>query len=250
MATVICAALTTPHLSAESVNPEEALPVKLKSRKALYENRIQAAINPVQVRYRRDLEMMLAGYTRARDLDSALAVSEELKTLDGLEEPIKEDKVAPRKLVDLKQRYTADIQRAEAPIREHYERDLQDMIAEFTHSRELEAAVSVRSELDRFKLLQQKSDPDGLSAWLQRHLLVWKGENGYVEISFDHKKATVTADGREIMERPYTLKDEDTIEFDWAANDTNSFLLSKDRKSFVRASSAGKVNHGGKVKPR
>lgn len=249
-AILACILWETPVFSEEQSNPGAPLPENLGARKRLYEEQIERAVKPVKDRYRRDLELMIDGYARARDLDSSLAVSNELKILDGVDEVIEEAETESPKLVDLKQDYSEELQRVQAPVNEQYLRDLKVMIEDYTRSRELEAAVAVRSELQRLERLQQSSDPDGLTVWLLNHILTWKGQNGFVEISFDQKKATVSSDGREIMERSYTIKDEDTVEFEWSANDTNSFTLSKDRRSFVRSSSSGSANHEGEVKRR
>lgn len=251
---VACGLLEAPLFSAEEVNTTGALPERLESRKKLYEEGSEAAVKPVKDRYRRDLEALISGFTRSRDLDASLAVSHELKTLDGSDEatgePIGEAKIEPQKLVELRQNFHERRQRVQAPIFDRYVRDLKAMIDDFTQSRELEAALAVRSELERVELRQKSSDPDSLGKWLQNHSLVWKGQSGFVEVSFDQRMARVNADGREIMARPYSIKGEDTVEFEWSANDINSFKLSEDRNSFVRSSSSGSANHGGEVKPR
>lgn len=239
-----------PLLSVEEENAVADEPEELKNRRMLHEERIAKAIKPVNDRYRRDLELMMNSYTRARDLDSSLAVSNELKILDGGEEAAESVKTDNSRLVDLRKNHKAALQRIQAPANEQYLRDLEGMIEDFTRARDLDAALAVRSEFQRLEREQQGADPDGLGAWLQSHLLTWKGQSGYVEISFDGRKARVSADGREIMERPYSIKGEDSVEFEWSANDVNSFTLSKDRRSFVRSSSAGGANHGGEVKSR
>lgn len=148
---LILAALAT---SAHAQIPA-AMPGKLVTLRESYEQAVERATASIRGVYQQELQQLKLEYTKAGNLEAALAVDTEVKqrfpsgpAAAPVPGPITTTPAsAPDRLVTLRGNFERAIDRATASIHVTYQQELQRLKLEFTKASNLEAAVAVDKEL-------------------------------------------------------------------------------------------------------
>jgi hypothetical protein len=111
----------------------------LQLLKGQYQNAIDRALVPVNEGYGRELLKLRDAFTRAGDLNSAVAVDAEIKGQGKTPKP-------PR-LVAARETYDAAVQRVVSGMKPAYLRELDKLKAELTRAGKLTEAIAVDSEM-------------------------------------------------------------------------------------------------------
>jgi tetratricopeptide (TPR) repeat protein len=136
--------LTAQTASLKAPASQPAMPLQnassgLRLLKEQYQNAIDRALVPVKDGYGRELLKLRDAFTRAGDLDSAVAVDAEIKGQGKTQKP-------PR-LVAAKETYDAAVQRVVSGIKPAYLRELDKLKAELVRAGKLTEAIAVDSEI-------------------------------------------------------------------------------------------------------
>ncbi|MEC5127750.1 hypothetical protein VSU19_13370 [Verrucomicrobiales bacterium BCK34] len=257
-----------------SAGSQAETPPRLSNLTGNFERELSRAITPLDQKYLTALTSLQRDYSKSGELNSALAIKNEIERVkegQQLEEPKENDaKMATTpKLTKLKDSYRKAVLRKTTPILARYKKELSSLQETFTASNDLESAVAVRDRLkeleaDSITAVVRKStdgeDPSKkttplrrdspLADWLQEHELFWTGNSGDAVIKFEGSMAKVFGNGKEIMERPFKVTDDNTIEFDWSKGDINTFIIDEKRTSFLRRSSKSNIAMQGDIRKR
>ena len=133
-------------VSASVAQVTPPIPPELNTLKIRYAADLQTARQPIRARYISSLETMLRSITKSGDLDAALAVQQELNSVNGKTGTVSSGKVTPE-LTTLKSRYEAAVQTASEGIQTHYIAALEALQNTFTKRGNLPGALAVRQEV-------------------------------------------------------------------------------------------------------
>ncbi|MDF1739411.1 MAG: hypothetical protein P1U86_09650 [Verrucomicrobiales bacterium] len=249
-------------------------PPRLSNLTGNFERELNRALTPLDQKYLTALNGLQRDYSKSGELNSALIIKGEIERLkEGLqlEESEESDpaKATTPKLTKLKDSYRKAVLRKTTPILARYKKELVNLQENFTASNDLESAVAVRDRLKQVEadsitaVVRKSTDGEDaskkttplrrdspLADWLQEHELFWKGNSGDAVIKFDGSMAKVFGNGKEIMERPFKVTDDNTVEFDWSKGDINTFVIDEKRTSFIRRSSKSNIAMQGDIRKR
>lgn len=124
-------------------------PDDLNSLKSSYEKARQEAVQPIKTRYVDSLHTMKLKYSQAGNLENALAVEDEIKTVSA-DQPATSGGVKPappEDLAVLQQIYQISTSRATDPLARKYIEALEAMKLKYTQMNKLDLAVEVDREI-------------------------------------------------------------------------------------------------------
>lgn len=138
-----------------SVHAEVAMPAELVTLRSQYEAGLARSVAPVKERYLATLNMMLEGLTRAGNLDDAVAVNTELKSIKESGKTTTSGEKLPSLRV-ARDQYEKELSQVTQQLQARYIAALDAMVTNLTKRGLLDEALMVKHEEDRQKVLASR----------------------------------------------------------------------------------------------
>lgn len=276
-ASISLKALAFIFLSTTATTTKGGTPPRLDSLTETFERELRRVISPLDQKYVTALNGIQRDYSKAKQLNEALIIKTEIERVKN-GDPVQESfssiardgaKTTTLELTKLREGYSKAVERMALPIVTRYVKELSILQEKLTTSNDLESAVLVRRRIQEVEeeplpTTIAKATVDGnafgktkplrrdspLSNWLQEHEFYWEGRSGSALIKFEGDTAIVFGNSKETLRREFKVIDDNVFEFDWSADNKNTFTLDQSRTSFIRHMAKSDSSSTGKIRNR